>query len=40
VVGLANRPVNRAEEVPGAGGLFHLNLGIHGLPEFLSRIGP
>jgi D-xylonolactonase len=30
---------NRAEEGPGAGGLFHLNLGIRGVPEFFSRIG-
>ncbi len=27
------------DEGPGAGALFHLNLGIRGLPEFRSRIG-
>ena len=30
---------NRKEEGSGAGALFHLNLGIKGLPEFFSRIG-
>lgn len=30
---------NRKEEGPGAGALFHLNLGIQGVPEYLSRIG-
>ena len=30
---------NRAEEGPGAGALFRLQLGIPGVPEFLSRIG-
>lgn len=30
---------NKAEEGPGAGGLFRLRLGIKGLPEFLSRVG-
>jgi sugar lactone lactonase YvrE len=30
---------NKAEEGPGAGGLFHLRLGIRGMPEFRSRIG-
>lgn len=29
----------RAEEGDGAGALFHLNLGIRGVPEFRSRIG-
>jgi len=29
----------KAQEGPGAGALFHLNLGIRGLPEFPSRIG-
>lgn len=29
---------NKAEDGPGAGGLFRLNLGIQGLPEFRSRI--
>lgn len=29
----------RAEEGPGAGGLFRLRLGFRGLPEFTSRIG-
>ena len=29
---------NRAEEGWGAGGLFRLNLGIRGAPEFLSRV--
>ncbi len=29
---------NKAEEGPGAGALFHLNLGIRGVPEFFSRI--
>ena len=29
---------NKPEEGPGAGALFRLNLGIHGLPEFWSRI--
>ena len=29
---------NKAEEGSGAGGLFRLNLGIRGVPEFLSRI--
>jgi D-xylonolactonase len=30
---------NKAEEGAGAGALFHLNLGIAGVPEFRSRIG-
>jgi sugar lactone lactonase YvrE len=30
---------NKAEEGSGAGGLFHLRLGIRGMPEFRSRIG-
>lgn len=30
---------NKAEEGGGAGALFHLNLGIRGVPEFRSRIG-
>ena len=30
---------NKAEEGPGAGGLFRLNVGIQGKPEFLSRVG-
>lgn len=30
---------DRAENGPGAGGLFRLNLGIRGKPEFLSRVG-
>jgi D-xylonolactonase len=30
---------NKAEEGPGAGGLFRVNLGIKGKPEFLSRVG-
>ena len=30
---------NRPEDGPGAGALFRLNLGIKGVPEFLSRIG-
>ena len=30
---------NRAEEGPGAGGLFRLKLGIKGVPDFHSRIG-
>ena len=30
---------NKAEEGPGAGGLFRLNVGIEGKPEFLSRVG-
>ena len=30
---------DRDEEGPGAGGLFRLNLGIRGGPEFLSRVG-
>ncbi|NIA13590.1 MAG: SMP-30/gluconolactonase/LRE family protein [Nitrospiraceae bacterium] len=30
---------NKPEEGPGAGGLFHMNLGIQGVPEFRSRIG-
>lgn len=30
---------DRGQEGPGAGGLFHLNLGIRGRPEFLSRVG-
>ena len=30
---------NKAEEGPGAGGLFRLNMGIQGKPEFLSRVG-
>ncbi|MBI1801005.1 MAG: SMP-30/gluconolactonase/LRE family protein [Chloroflexi bacterium] len=30
---------SRAEEGAGAGALFHLNLGIRGLPEFTSRVG-
>jgi D-xylonolactonase len=29
---------NRDEEGAGAGAVFHLNLGIQGVPEFLSRI--
>lgn len=29
----------REEEGPGAGALFHLNLDIQGVPEFLSKIG-
>jgi D-xylonolactonase len=29
---------NKAENGPGAGALFHLNLGIRGLPEFRSQI--
>ena len=29
---------NRAQEGPGAGALFHLNLGIRGVPEFRSRV--
>ena len=29
---------DKAEEGPGAGGLFRLNLGIRGAPEFLSRV--
>lgn len=29
---------NKAQEGPGAGALFHLNLGIRGVPEFFSRI--
>lgn len=29
---------NKAQEGPGAGGLFRLNLGIRGQPEFLSRV--
>jgi len=29
---------NRAVEGPGAGAVFHLNLGIKGMPEFLSKI--
>jgi sugar lactone lactonase YvrE len=28
----------KAQEGPGAGALFHLNLGIRGVPEFPSRI--
>jgi D-xylono/L-arabinono-1,4-lactonase len=30
---------NRVKEGPLAGSLFHLNLGIKGVPEFRSRIG-
>ncbi len=30
---------DKAEDGPGAGALFHLNLGIRGIPEFRSRIG-
>ena len=30
---------NKAEEGSGAGGLFHLRLGIRGMPEFRSKIG-
>jgi len=30
---------HKAEEGPGAGGLFRLNVGIQGKPEFLSRVG-
>ena len=30
---------NRAEEGPGAGALFRLQLGIRGVPEFPSRVG-
>ena len=30
---------NRAEQGPGAGGLFRLKLGIKGVPDFYSRIG-
>ncbi len=30
---------NKAQEGHGAGALFRLNLGIKGLPEFLSRVG-
>ena len=30
---------NKAEEGTGAGALFHLNLGIPGVPEFRSRVG-
>jgi sugar lactone lactonase YvrE len=30
---------NKAQEGPGAGGLFRLNLGIAGMPEFLSKVG-
>ena len=30
---------NKAEEGSGAGGLFHLRLGIRGMPEFQSKIG-
>lgn len=30
---------NKSEEGPGAGGLFHLRLGIRGMPEFRSKIG-
>jgi D-xylono/L-arabinono-1,4-lactonase len=30
---------NRAKEGPLAGSLFHLNLGVRGVPEFRSRIG-
>jgi D-xylonolactonase len=29
---------NKAENGPGAGALFHLNLGIEGKPEFLSKV--
>ena len=29
---------NKPEEGPGAGALFHMNLGIQGVPEFRSRI--
>ena len=30
---------NKREEGPGAGGLFHMNMGVKGKPEFLSRVG-
>ncbi|MDP6452106.1 MAG: SMP-30/gluconolactonase/LRE family protein [SAR202 cluster bacterium] len=30
---------NKAEEGPGAGGLFRVNVGVQGKPEFLSRVG-
>ena len=30
---------DKKENGPGAGGLFHINLGIRGVPEFRSRIG-
>ena len=30
---------NRAQQGPGAGALFHMNLGIRGVPEYLSRVG-
>ena len=30
---------NKREEGTGAGGLFHLNLGLRGKPEFFSRVG-
>lgn len=30
---------NKAEEGPGAGGLFRVNVGVKGKPEFLSRVG-
>ena len=30
---------NKADEGPGAGGLFRLNVGVKGKPEFLSRVG-
>ena len=30
---------NKAEEGPGAGALFRVNLGIRGVPEFRSRVG-
>ena len=30
---------NKAEEGPDAGGLFRLNVGVQGKPEFLSRVG-
>jgi len=29
---------NRAQDGPLAGSLFHLNLGIKGVPEFRSRV--
>ena len=30
---------DRVENGPGAGGLFHFNAGIKGVPEFFSRVG-
>jgi hypothetical protein len=32
-------PESETEEGPGAGGLFRVNVGIKGKPEFLSRVG-